>query len=238
MSGTLALVGSGEFTAALERVDRELLAATGRQRPRVAILPTASAPDGEQVFLRWAEMGRDHFTRLGAEVEPVLVRNATDANDPCWAQAVGEADFIYLSGGKPNALRRALDGTQVGRAIVAAHDRGIVIAGSSAGAIVLGGILMRFRRRPRLGPPRIVGWERALGLVPGIAVVPHYNAVPEALLVLSFLQAPRGTTVVGIDEDTAFVGRDGTWQVMGAGRVTLWRGRHRARYREGDIVRL
>jgi cyanophycinase len=238
MSGTLALVGSGEFTPALERVDRELLAATGRHRPRVAILPTASAPDGEPVFLRWAEMGREHFTRLGAEVEAVLVRDAVEANDPCWAQAVGEADLLYLSGGKPGALRKALDGTLVGRAVVDAHDRGVVVAGSSAGAMILGGRLLRFRRRPHIGRPRIVGWEPALGLVPGVVVVPHYDAVPEALLLLLFLQAPRGTAILGIDEDTAFLGRDGSWQVMGAGRVTVWHGRHRARYREGDIVRL
>ena len=44
-------------------------------RPRVAILPTASWPDGEDVFQRWAAMGVEHFTALGAEVEPVLVRD-------------------------------------------------------------------------------------------------------------------------------------------------------------------
>ena len=43
--------------------------------PRVAILPTASYPDGEDVFHRWAAMGVAHFGQLGAEVEPVLVRD-------------------------------------------------------------------------------------------------------------------------------------------------------------------
>ncbi len=123
MAGTLALVGSGEFTPALVSVDRELLVATGRSRPRVAILPTASAPDGEPVFLRWAEMGRQHFTALGAEVECVLVRSSTEANDPGWAQAVGEADLVYLSGGKPSSLLAAIAGTAVGRAMAAAHER-------------------------------------------------------------------------------------------------------------------
>ena len=36
--------------------DRGLLAATGRARPRVVILPTASWPDGEDAFERWAEL--------------------------------------------------------------------------------------------------------------------------------------------------------------------------------------
>ena len=52
------------------------------------------------------------------------------------------------------------------------------------------------------------------------------------------LQAPRGSVVLGIDEETAVVGRDGSWQVHGRSRVTVWRGRHRERYRAGDTFRL
>ena len=50
------LVGAGEFLQGMAALDRDLLAAIGRARPRVAILPTASAPDGETVFRRWAQI--------------------------------------------------------------------------------------------------------------------------------------------------------------------------------------
>ena len=82
----------------------------GVARPRVVILPTASYPDGEDVFQRWAAMGVAHFAALGAEVEPVLVRDRADADDPRRAQAVGEADLIYLSGGKPAPPARRAGG--------------------------------------------------------------------------------------------------------------------------------
>jgi cyanophycinase-like exopeptidase len=52
------------------------------------------------------------------------------------------------------------------------------------------------------------------------------------------LAAPADTLVLGIDEETALVGRDGTWQVHGRGRVTVWRGRHRERLRAGESLRL
>jgi hypothetical protein len=74
--------------------DAGLLAATGSSRPRVVILPTASAPDGEEVFQRWAAMGIAHFAELGAEVEPVLVRDRVEADDAAAAHAVGEAHLI------------------------------------------------------------------------------------------------------------------------------------------------
>ena len=117
MPGPVALVGAGEFLPAMAAFDADLLASTGRARPRVAILPTASYPDGEDVFQRWAAMGVAHFAALGAEVEPVLVRDRAEADDPGAAQAVGEADLIYLSGGKPGYLLSALAAAAVGRAL-------------------------------------------------------------------------------------------------------------------------
>jgi cyanophycinase-like exopeptidase len=77
-----------------------------------------------------------------------------------------------------------------------------------------------------------------LGLVPAAAVLPHYDAWPEPLSALMALQAPRGMVVIGIDEDTAVIGRDGAWQVQGRARATLWRGRHRERFRRGEAFRL
>ena len=199
MPGPVALVGSGEFLPAMLEVDAGLLAATGRKRPRVVLMPTASWPDGEDVFRRWASMGAEHFGALGAEVEPVLVRDRFDADDPSHVQAIGEADLIYLSGGKPGHLTDSLASSPVGEALVAAHQRGAVLAGCSAGAMTLVGRHWDLRGRRLFWPLR---WRR------------------------------------GLDEETAAVGRDGAWQVQGRGRVTLWHGRNRERFRRGDIFRL
>jgi cyanophycinase len=215
--------------------DASLLAATGRTRPRVAILPTASFPDGEVVFQRWAAMGVSHFAALGAEVEPVLVRDKAAADDPAPAQAVGEADLVYLSGGKPSHLIGALAGTAVGQALVEAHDRGATLVGCSAGAMALASHIFDFRMKLMPFPLR---WGDGLGLADGLSVVPHYDAWPEPFSALIAFQAPRGSIVLGIDEDTAVVGRDGGWQVHGASRVTVWRGRRRERFRAGEVFRV
>jgi cyanophycinase len=234
-TGPIALVGSGEFLPAMAEIDAGLLAATGRRRPRVAILPTAAWPDGEDVFRRWAAMGAEHFTALGAEVEPVLVRDRFDADDAAHAQAIGEADLIYLSGGKPGHLTSTVVGSPVGAALLAAHARGATLVGCSAGAMTLADRHWDTRRRRLFWPLR---WHEGLGLAPGASVIPHYDAFPEPMAALVVLQSPRGLTTLGIDEETALVGRDGSWQVQGRGRVTVWRGRHRTRYRRGEVFRL
>jgi cyanophycinase len=234
VNGILALVGSGEFTPAMDEVDRVLLTATGRDKPRVAIVPTASWPDGETVFMRWAAMGEAHFTALGATPVPVLIRDRAGAEDSEAVAEIARADLVYLSGGKPGYLMAMLRDSAAGAALRVAHARGSVIAGCSAGAMVLGGHQVRLGGGRFLQSP--IGWEDGLGLVPGIVVMPHYDAIPETLVAPLVLAAPAGVLVVGIDEDTAVVGRDGSWQVHGRGRVTVWRGRRRDRHRAGSGI--
>jgi len=233
--GPVALVGAGEFLPVMADLDRDLLEATGRSRPRVAIIPTAAWPDGSEVFERWAEMGVAHFRALGAEVEPVLLRGRAEASDSSHVQAIGEADLVYLSGGNPRHLLDALDGTPAGEAVRHAHARGAVVAGCSAGAMVLAGRQADVWKRMLPFPIR---WRQALGLVDGVAVLPHYDAWPEALAAAIALQGSVSGVVLGIDGGTAAVGRDGAYQVHGRGRVTVWRGRHRERYRRGETFRV
>ena len=241
MNGVVALVGSGEFTPAMDEVDRDLLAATGRDRARaararVAIVPAASWPDGEAVFMRWAAMGEAHFAALGAEPVPVLIRDRASADDEASAAAISTADLIYFSGGKPGYLLDLLRDSAAGAALREAHARGAVIAGCSAGAMVLGGHQLQVKGLRFLQPP--FGWQDGLGFVPRVVVVPHYDAIPEALVVPLALAVPDGALLVGIDEDTALVGRDGEWRVRGRGRVTSWRGTRRERRRAGSAVTL
>ena len=185
-------------------------------------------------------MGVEHFGALGAEVEPVLVRDASEGHDAAALQAVGEADLVYLSGGHPRHLVDVLMRSPLGEALVRAHDRGAVVAGCSAGAMAIVGRTMDFRRIPRarMPMPFPVRWASGLALVDDVAVIPHYDAWPEVLSALLVLQAPRGGVVLGIDEDTAVVGANGGWQVHGAGRVTVWRGRRRERFRRGEAFRI
>src|SRR5207247_11325501 len=123
----------GDVLPEMAAFDRGLLDASGSDRPRVAIVPTASYPDGEEIFQRWASLGVEHFTSIGAEVEAVLVRSREEADDPANAQAVGEADLIYFSGGKPGSLLDALSACGVWAAARARGERGAGLDGHAAG---------------------------------------------------------------------------------------------------------
>lgn len=237
--GAVGLVGTDESAISLADLDRELLAAIGHDRPRVAVLTL------DRATLAGSGPGHgrhdDHRLRgLGAEVEVVVVadphadRSGATPFDAA-RQAIGEADIVYLATGPRGALSRAVVATPIGDAITAAHGRGAIVVGCGSGAMLLGSAEPRVRRRLLPAPIR---WSDALGLLPGIVVLPGYDARPEAAMAALALVAARHAVVLGIDSDTAAVGRDGSLRVYGRGRVTVWRGRHRERFRRGEALRL
>jgi cyanophycinase len=226
--GPLALVGSGEFTAAMEEVDRDLL----QGRPsRVVFLPTAAAPEGEERLGYWVDLGNSHYRRLGVEAVALMVRRREDAEDEKLAGQVAGAGLVYLSGGDPAYLADTLRDTAVGAAIRRAWEAGAAVAGCSAGAMAMTEYAPRMR--DRVNPP-VAG----LGFVSGVVVLPHFDRMEQWLpgaTDLALASAPPGYAVLGIDEDTAVVGGPTEWRV--AGRQSAWllrAGAARQQFQAGD----
>jgi cyanophycinase len=231
MSGTLALVGSGEFLDAMRPTDALLLDKVGGPTlARVVVLPTASAPDGRAVFERWAALGRTHFAALGASVGVVMLARREDASDPAIVGQIAAANVVYLSGGKPGFLLQTLRGTPAWAAIEQVYARGGVLAGCSAGAMVLGGALLT--PRLRLGRPWL--FEDAFGLVPGSVILPHYDAMPAWIGALVRRSLPPSFTLLGIDEHTALISGGDSWTVHGRAGVEVSYAGKQQRYHSGE----
>jgi cyanophycinase len=233
--GPLALAGSGEYTLAMEATDRFLI--SRREAARVVVIPTASALEAGAPA-RWNHMGVEHFTALGAQVTPLLLLTRDDAHDPRIVAALRAADLYYFSGGDPQYLVETLQGTPSWETIRAGYASGAALAGCSAGAMMFGGYTLAVRELMSGQPPQ---WPPALGLLPNIAVMPHFDRVAqfvgEELFRAIIASAPAGIALVGIDEDTALV-RDtgGGWQVMGRQSVTVFDERGPVIYRTGDTA--
>lgn len=219
----LALVGSGEYLPAMEPVDRELIRRLP-SAPRVVCLPTAAGTESPERIAYWSRLGVEHFTRLGVQVETVPVLNRADANDMALAAVIAEANFVYLSGGKPDHLYKTLVDTPVWEAIQAVLGRGGLLAGCSAGAMIMGEKLMGF---PARGP--------GFNLLPGTVIMPHYDEIPRILaLPLSWLSG-HNLTLVGIEGNTALVYNGETYEVLGSGGVTIWNQQGKTRYTQGRL---
>lgn len=235
MKGLIALVGSGEYLPVMNDVDRHLLAsvhANGR-KPSVVCLPTAAGQEGDESVGRWLRMGVEHFSALGADVHPLRIIDRTSADDPANAAILEQADLIYFSGGSPRYVLETMKGSKAWAAATKAWEQGAVYAGCSAGAMILGRKVPDFRR---LG---LGGQADGFAVIPAEYVVPHFDHVGPFKQFVNVLRRglKDGQFILGIDEDTALVGRvDGDWRVMGKSGVHLLMRKLARSFAAGQIV--
>lgn len=228
MTPTIALVGSGEYLDVCRPVDEHLLSLldTGDRAPRVACLPTAAAKDGERVWRGWQTRGVAHFTSLGAEAVAVDVVDRLTAEDDEMVRSIAGADLVYLSGGKPALLHQLLDATAAWSAILGVLDRGGILAGCSAGAMVQGSHIAGLR-----GGAGSTGF----GLLPNTIVLPHFDEYPSLAGDLVNRLVGRTRNIVGVDGATALVRHHDRFRAVGRGSVWVWGPTGKAKFHDEDL---
>jgi cyanophycinase len=235
--GPVALVGSGEFLDVMAPVDAVLLA--GRPS-RVAVLPTAAGLEGDDRVAWWFGLAERHYRAMGVEPIPVDVRTRADAENPELAGRIAGAGLVYLSGGDPHHLASTLEGSPVWDAVLAAWHGGAALAGCSAGAMAL-----TSGAPPDLGPGGARrsasgdGIRSALGVVGHLAVIPHFDLLerrrPGIVEWFAGWQ-PAGTTLVGVEEETALISTADGWRVHGEGAVWVFGSGSPERFVAGEDV--
>lgn len=209
--GLLVLNGGDEFRPGNEPQDELLVEAAGHGP--AYIVPTAAARQAPE---RAVATATAWFARLGLEVVELPLLTRRSASDPALVAAAGRGRMFYLVGGDPGLVVQVLKDTPAWSAVVEAWQAGAALAGSSAGAMALGGWTLVMERWPHHERRRPV---EALGLVPRVAVVPHFEKFGGRWTF------DGDALAVGLDERTAAV-HDGTaWRAYGAGSVTVGGGR-------------
>ena len=210
MSGTLALVGGGEFGPDCG-FDAELLATSGGSE--VLIVPTGAAYEHPE---RSVEQAVTHFEALGAKARGLMVLSRHDALDEANANEARAARFVYITGGSPMHLRSVLKATPFWEALLHAWREGGVIAGSSAGAMALCDPMV---------DPRGGAFTLGLGLLEQVAMIPHHDLWSHDRSRRTFELAGSAFPIVAVDEQTAVI-RDGEgrWRVAGNGAVQVMLG--------------
>jgi cyanophycinase len=223
----LALVGGDELNPGNEEQDR-MLAAAARPGPAY-VVPTAAARQHPEMAVAHAARW---FQQFGLEVQDLPVLKRADANSKALAERARAGGFFYLVGGDPGLVAEVLHGSRVWRAIFEAWLDGASLAGSSAGAMAMCSHTLIRARSPGHSNRRPA---EALGLVPGTAVLPHYDTFGRRWVESAQGQLP-GVTLLGIDERSAAVWKDGAWHAAGPGAVTVIRGSQVERFTSGMKV--
>jgi cyanophycinase-like exopeptidase len=232
---SFALLGSGEFEPWTDPVDRWLLE-HGTGDGRVVVLPTASAPEGDEVFEGWASMGLRHYEAAGIAAEVVALRTRADAERPELFERFRGASAVFFSGGNPAYLAATLAGTPAWACIVDEMGRGMAYAGCSAGVACLGESAPDSAVRDPLHADGSL-LQPGLGVFPDTFLMPHWDALDgyvPGLQALIRRSVPADRRLVTIDEHTAMLGDGSIWTVEGSGRVGVIRGDDARAFASGE----
>ncbi len=212
--GYILLEGGAEFGGRMRDPDLKAIELAGGFNAPIRIIPTAAAPDNNHQ--RAGNNGVHWFQGLGAkDVVSLPLIDKTSANNSEIADSLRDAKLIYLLGGFTHYLGQTLKDSLAWQATLDAYRNGAVIAGSSAGAMVM----CEYYFDPSSG--KVVD---GLNLVPNSLVLPHHNTFGKSWAPKLAKQIPA-VTLIGIDEQTGMInnGAHNSWNVYGAGSVTLYR---------------
>lgn len=228
MTGYILLEGGAEFGGLMAEPDQRAIELAGGFDTPVCIIPTAAAPDNNH--RRAGSNGVSWFRHLGAtQVEALPLIDNASANDPGIVAAISTSRLIYLLGGFTGYLGETLAHSASWDAMLAAYAAGAVIAGSSAGAMVLCQYYYDPSRR------RIVD---GLNLVPHACVLPHHNTFGKGWAQQLGALLPE-VALLGIDERTGMLDDGGAgsktgWRVYGQGSVVVYRAGKPTIYHSGE----
>jgi cyanophycinase len=155
-----------------------------------------------------------------------MVLRREDAAEPRWIDEVRRADWIYFSGGRPQHAIDVLADSPFWRAVLQRHRAGAVLAGASAGAMMLGEKTFAPDDFDDAGIPHAVSVRVGLGLLRGHFVIPHFDLLssfPPARVNDWVARWPAGLRCLALDEDTALVEGPRGWAVHGKGRAVTMR---------------
>jgi cyanophycinase len=213
MVSYILLEGGAEFNGQMAVADRLAIQLAGGPDAAIAILPTAAAPDNNHQ--RAGQNGVNWFKNLGAtNVSALPLIDSTSADDPAIVEALSQAGLIYLLGGFPEHLAQSLRGSRSWQAIMSAYQTGAVIAGSSAGAMVLCEYYY---------DPDSDSVVEGLDLIKGLCILPHHDTFGKNWAACLKKRLPD-TALLGIDEETGLICRvsEGRGRVHGKGKITLY----------------
>ena len=227
--GILLLTGGGMGKSVIDR----FVSLAGGPDASFVYIPTASSgikldsgfiyipPDSDLPAANTNEFEAELCKVFGvSHMTVVHTRNRETANSEKFVEPLRKATGVWLSQGNAGRLANAFLDTLTQRVIHDVLDRGGVVGGNSAGAIIQGSYIVRGRPDKPLLMAK--GHERGFGFLKHVAIDPHLTEARRDAELVNVVDAYPDLLGIGIDEKAAILVRGDRFEVIGEGRVAIY----------------
>lgn len=227
--GTLIATGGDFGKGVIER----FVASAGGADANFVYIPTAASslrlpsgfiydpPDSDAPAANTKEFEEELAKFFGVRRITVLhTRNRKTADSASFVEPLRKANGVWLSSGNAGRLAGAYLDTLTQDEIEAVLNRGGVVGGNSAGAIIQGSYIVRGRPDKPLLMAK--GNEKGFGFLKNVAINPHLTEQKRDAELVNVLDARPKLLGIGLDEKAAIVVQGDGFEVIGENRVAIY----------------
>lgn len=211
--GSLIIIGGRED----KEGDRVILAEIAkRNNGGKIVVVTAASEMPEALWHDYKKLFHDMGTK---KVEHLPIAQPEEARDPKWLDVLEGAKTIFFTGGDQLRITSKIGGTAIEDRIVEIYHSGGIIAGTSAGASVMGQTMLVGGENSE--SHKVGNWMMApgMGFARGMIIDQHFAQRGRIGRLLGAVALNPGVLGIGIDEDTAIIIEDGKFKVLGSNAV-------------------
>jgi len=199
--------GKGHYPVETTLIDTEILQLTNKKSPTLLFIPTASY-DSRNYY----QVVKQHFTKLGfSSVTPLYLSDKSLTKKQI-EKIILSHDAIYVGGGNTLRMMNAWRKMGVDKILKLAHERGIVLAGLSAGSICWFSYGNSDSRKFSSGSDKLVK-VTGLGLIDALHC-PHYDAEPHRQADLKRMMKTTSKVAIALDNCAALEVVDNTYRII------------------------
>lgn len=219
LKSTVMVIGGAEDKVHGREILHTFFTRAGGTEAKIAIVPCASR-EPSAIGDRYNKI----FTEMGAtSIELLDIRERTQGEDPKWQEYMEECTGVFMTGGDQLRLCALVADTPLMEKVrMKVREGKIVLAGTSAGAAVMGHHMIAGGGSGESPNRSLVDMATGLGILPDVIVDQHFHNRNRMARLLSAIASHPDRLGIGIDEDTcAMFQGDGVIEVIGKGTVTI-----------------
>jgi len=227
--GHLILTGGDVGNAVIER----FVALAGGPDANFVYVPTAASsvrlpsgfiydpPDSDTPAANTKAFEEELAKMFGVKQVTLLhTRSRKTANSGTFVASLKKANGVWLAAGNAGRLANAYLDTLTQKEIAAVLERGGVVGGNSAGAIIQGSYTVRGRPDKPLLMAK--GHERGFAFLKNVAINAHLTEAKRDAELVNVLDTYPQLLGIGLDEKAALVVSGDRFEVIGEGRAAIY----------------
>jgi len=213
-NGKLIIIGGGDIPDTLFNL---FAASIGGKDQPIVVIPTATS---DEAYIREGGHLKKFSSRGFTNLHTIHTRDKKMADVPALIELMRNAKGLYFGGGDQDLIAKAYANTQLHKEMFALLERGGVIMGTSAGATIMGSLLIGGDHRKT--PHVKTSFSAGLSFLNNTAIDQHVLVRNRQFDLIPVLEAHPGILGIAIDESTAAVVAGNTLSVAGKSYVLIY----------------